>query len=198
MTLLHAGADSAKPGQPLPPGTTILCIYVGAKDLPDQPDAVHVWSVDEANLYLDPSSPLYGGPELRVLPVFVHDFPGDPVLIANNTADALTDMGWSDKLERIVFLDIETLVAPAYVAAVASQLTARGFTMGKYGSQGTINQNPPVPGGTWMATDSKIPPLTLPPDRVGEQWLFSDPWDLSGFDEFVYQRCGVGPRKARA
>lgn len=195
--MLRAGADTDRPGKHLPPGTTILFVYVGDPRLPGAPDARHIWTRAEINEYLDPASPLYGGPDLRVVPIFVHDFPGDPVAIADNIADALIDLGWSDKLGRLVYLDLETLIAPAYVAQVSAQLARRGFTMGKYGSQGTINSNPPVPGGTWMATDSKAIPLVLPPDRIADQWLFGGDWDLTGADEFVWLNAGVGLRKAR-
>lgn len=195
--MLHAGADSATPGKPLPPGTTILAAYVGAPDLPARPDAKHVWTPDEWNLYLDPASPLYGGPELRALPIFVHDFAGDPIAIADNAADALLDLGWGTGIGRLVYLDLETLVNALLVDGVERRLHHRGFVLGKYGSQGTINRNPPVPGGTWMATDSKVPPLALPEDRVGDQWLFGPVWDLTGFSKFVYAGCGQGPRRAR-
>lgn len=197
MTVLLNGADSARPGQLLPPGISILCGYIGAKDLPGQPDAVRVWTLEEWNLYLDPYSPLFGGPQLRVLPIFVHDYPGDPVQLANNACDALVDLGWSDKLGRLVYLDIETLIQPVYVAGVAAQMASRGFNMGKYGSAGTINANPRVPGGTWMATDTKARPVTLPPGCVGDQWLFGEPWDYSVFSPFVYANCGEGQRIAR-
>lgn len=194
---LYNGVDSATPGHPLPRNTRILCVYIGAKDLPGQPDARHVWTIDEINQYMDPASKLYGGPDLRVLPIFVHDYPGDPATLANNCCDAAVDLGWSNRLGRLLVVDFETLIDPPYVGGVSAQITDRGFRMTKYGSQGTINQNPPVPGGTWMATDSGTRPAVLPADRVGEQWLFDEPWDFSVFDQFVYDNCGVGPRKAR-
>jgi hypothetical protein len=197
MTALYPGADGIRPGLPLPAGTKILAAYIGAKDLPDPPDAFHVWTVDECNLYLDPASKLYGGPELRILPIFVHDFTADPVRVAANMADAATDMGWSASLRRIIMLDLETLIAPEWVAAVKTDLAARGFRLGKYGSSGYVNHNPPVPGGTWMALLTGRRPTVLPPGTVGQQWAFGANWDLDMFSQVVYDGCGQGPRKAR-
>lgn len=192
---LYQGADGIKPGIPLPAGTKILCVYVGAFDLPDPPDAVHVWSVEECNLYLDPDSPLYGGPDLRVLPLFVHDFGADPAKVAANAADALLDMGWSDKLGRLIYLDVETLVDPVFVNGVDSELGRRGFRLGKYGSAGYINRNPPVAGGTWMALLQRRRPTILPPGTVGQQWAFGPQWDFDVFSQFVYDNCGQGLRR---
>lgn len=195
--MLHAGADASAPGKPLPPGTTIVCGYVGAPDLPGQPDARHVWTLAEWNLYLEPSSALYGGAELRALPIYVHDSPGNAVQDAANAADAVTDLGWAAGIGRIIVWDAETLVDPAYCSDLNTELRRRGFRMCKYGSQGTINRNPAVDGGSWIATDSKVPVLSMPGDRVGEQWLFSQDWDLNAFDAFVYANCGYGPRRPR-
>lgn len=196
-TTLYPGVDGIKPGIPLPAGTKILAVYIGAKDLPDPPDAFHVWTVDECNLYLDPASKLYGGPELRILPIFVHDFTADPHLVALNMADAASDMGWSDRVGRIIYLDLETLVSPLFVTEVSNSLRTLGYTLGKYGSSGTVNRNPAVPGGTWMALLANRQPTTLPAGTVGQQWRFGADWDLDVFDQFVYDNCGQGPRKAR-
>ena len=196
-TPLYDGADAAIPGQPLPAGTRILNIYVGATDLPVRPDTPHIWTVDEANLYLDPDSPLYGGPDLRVLPNFVHDFPADPALLANNACDAAVDMGWSDQLGRLLVLDTETLVDRSYVNACDWQISQRGFLMMDYGSYQFVLQNPPVSGGKWGALLTRYRPSFLPSNLVGQQWQWGRAWDRSVFSRFVYDNCGVGPRKAR-
>ena len=194
LPALYKGVDSARAGNPLPPYTKILAAYIGASDMPGRPDARHVWTMDEWNMYLNPDSVYYGGAELRALPIYVHDYPGDPLADAKNAADAAIDLGWSDAVGRLLFWDAETLVDPAYCSALNLELRLLGFRLGKYGSQGTINQNPPVAGGTWIATDSRIAPSQLPPGCVGDQWLFGGPWDFSVFGEFVYANCGRGPR----
>jgi hypothetical protein len=149
-------------------------------------------------MYLEPGSPLYGGPELRSLPIFVHDFPGDPVQLANNACDAAIDLGWTDKHGRLIAIDLETLVAPDYVHGLDTQITARGFKMMKYGSAAYINQNPPTRGGTWIALLTAHRPAQLPlGEAVGQQWRFGPVWDLNVFDSFVYDNCGQEPRQAR-
>lgn len=199
MSTLVTGADSSTPGHPLPRGTKILAGYIGAPDLPGQPDSRHVWTIPEWNIYLHPDSPLYGGPELRALPIFVHDYPGDPLQLANNACDAALDLGWAHSRSRLIAIDLETLVAPDYVRGLDSQIAARGFLMMKYGSAGYINRNPPAKGGTWMALLTAHRPVRLPLDEeVGQQWQFGPVWDLSVFDSFVYDNCGRGPRKVEA
>lgn len=195
--MLFNGADSAKPGQPLPSNTQILAAYVAAKDLPGQPDEVHTWSLAEWNLYLDPSSELHV-PGLRALPIFVHDFPGDPAVLAQNAVDACLDLGWAGNLGRLLVIDLETLVDPTYVSGLNHEIHARGFRMMKYGSVGFINQNPPVDGGTWMALLQNHKPTILPTDAVGQQWQFGNVWDLDVFSQFVYDNCGRGIRKVEA
>jgi len=106
-------------------------------------------------------------------------------------------MGWSDRLRRLIMLDIETLVAPEYVLAVNNHLSELGFRCGKYGSSGYVNMNPPVDGGTWMALLTNRQPTVLPPGTVGQQWKFGADWDLDVFGQFVYDNCGQGPRRAR-
>lgn len=193
VPVLYAGADSAAPGKPLPEGTKILCIYVGEPGA-GAPDAVHVWSIEEANWYLDPHSELYGGADLRVLPTYVHDYAGDPVADAKNAVGAMEAMGWARDRGRLIFWDAETFVDGPYCAALNLEVRKLGCRLGKYGSQGTVNSNPPVDGGTWMATDTQVDPVELPPGCVGDQWSFGSPWDRSKFSEFVYENCGRGLR----
>ena len=192
MTTLINGADAATAGNALPADTRILAAYVGQ---PGQTDATHVWSADEWNFYLNPESPRYGGPDLRVLPIFVHDFPGDPVRLANDACDAAIALGWSDKKHRLLVVDLETLIDDAYVTGLNLQIRKRGFAMIKYGSPSTINQNPPVDGGTWMALLQRRRPSVLPPGTVGDQWSWGV-WDQTVWSEFVYENCGRGMRKA--
>src|SRR5215469_6288160 len=149
--VLYPGADSAAPGEPLPEGTKILAAYVGAPDLPGQPDARHVWTLPEWDLYFNPGSHLYGGPELRALPVYLHDYPGDPVADAANAADAMADLGWAMDRGRLIAWDAEMLVDPGYAQALADELDKRGARLMKYGPGSTVFRNPAAPGGTWLA-----------------------------------------------
>lgn len=195
MNLIN-GADAAYPGNPLPAGTQILAAYVGATDLPGPPDTPHIWTRDEWNQYLDPESALYGGPDLRVLPIYVHDYPGDPAVLAQNAVDAVTDLGWAAGIGRLLVVDLETLVDPAYVSGLNQEVSLRGFRLCKYGSYSTINQNSFVYGGTWGALWVTRKPTILPPGTVGQQWHPGELWDLDVFSPFVYDNCGRGLRRS--
>jgi hypothetical protein len=197
---LHNGADSATPGARLPAGTTILYVYVAAGDLPDPGDARHVWTRPEINQYLNPDSPLYGGPSLRVVPMYVHDFAGNASLDAQNMCDAVSDLGWSNTEGRIIEIDLETLEDPAYVGGLIAPVARLGFRLGKYGSLSTINANPPCPGGTRFAAWQKRKPSSIPAG-IGDAWQWATPgqvggdWDLTVATQFVYDHAGRGLRR---
>ena len=205
MTLIaapHNGADAKDPGHPLPPGTDLLYVYVAALDMPAVGDPARVWTLDEINQYLDPDSPLYGGPDLRVVPMVVHSYPDDPVAAARNAVDAVRDLGWGPFIGRIIEGDLETLDDPPYVDALAVNVANGGFRLGKYGSLSTVNLNPPVPGGTRFAAWQGTKPAGIPAG-LGDAWQWASPaqvggnWDLTIATEFVYANAGRGPRKAR-
>lgn len=191
---LYRGADASIPGNPLPKSTQILAAYVGATDLPGQPDTPHIWSIDEWNLYLNPDSSLYGGPDLRCLPIFVHDFTGDAVTIAQNAIDAVTDLGWKSHLGRIIAFDTETMINRSFVHAVDLEVQRAGFRLMDYGSLDFVVHNMPCSGGLWGALLTATQPSILPPDCNGQQWRFGTEWDSDIFDEFVYENCGRGMR----
>lgn len=199
MTYLN-GVDASQPGARLPKGVSILFAYIGAKDLSGQPDTPHIWTVDDCNRYLSPSGDLYGGPQLRIVPIYVHDYPGDPVADAQNACDAMQDMGWAMDRGRLLYWDAETLVDPQYTDALAVQCMKRGVRMGKYGSLDTIEQDPPVPGGTWFAKYQDQKPLVIPAN-LGVAWQWASPtqvggdWDLSICQSFVYANAGRGIRR---
>lgn len=196
MTVLFDGADASQPGQPLPAGTKILAAYIGATDLPGPPDTPHIWTRDEWNLYLDPGSELYGGPELRVLPIYVHDFPGDPRADAQNAVDAAMDLGWK-RLDRIIAWDSEQLADEPYAKALDAYLWAQGFRLMIY--EHDVTQNLITPhGGIWQVLLQRFKPRVLKPPYEGQQWRFGQAWDLDVFSQFVYDNCGRGLRRAVA
>ena len=195
---LYAGADASQPGNPLPPGTRIVAGYIGALDLPGQPDTPHIWTLDEWNLYLDPASQLYGGPELRALPIYVHDFPGIPETDAANAIDAVTDLGWSDRKSRIIAWDAEFLSDDAYAASLRRALHRGGFRLMTY--EQTPLQDPST-DFRWIfriLPAHARPPRALPAGWDGWQWTFGARWDGDVFSAAVYDGCGRGPRRARS
>src|SRR5579862_8220270 len=192
---LYNGVDSATPGSPLPKGTTLLFGYVGAPDLSGKPDTPHVWTLADWNQYMSPDGDHYGGPNLRVIPVYTHDYPGNPNEDARNAVDACADLGWDLHVGRLIYWDAELLVDEKYTDELAQCIHDRGMRMGKYGSLSTIESDPPVPGGTWFAAWRSEKPTTVPIDK-GVAWQWSSPeqnhtpWDMTVARAFVYDNAG--------
>lgn len=202
VTNLILGVDASYPGNKLPQGTEIVAGYVGAPDLLGTPDTPHLWTLEEWNWYLDPKSDrpdLYGGPGLRALPIYTHDYPGDPVADANNAIDAMTDLGWRQHWTRLVAWDSEALVDAVYEGRLARQLqVAAGWNMLPYGIARTITMVPVPKGspGVWAAALQPQQPRGLPDGWAGQQWRFGEDWDYDVFTPAVYNQCGLGPRRA--
>lgn len=196
---LISGADASTPHDPFPypgPGKRILAAYVGAKDLPGPPDTPHIWTMAEWNGYIPASGHQMADTDFRLLPLYVHDFPGDPVADAQNMVDAIVDLGWKPSAGRVVCLDLETLVAPTYVHEVHREVNRLGFKMLVYGSLHYLEQNP-VCDGRFAAFLTRSRPRSLPAGCVGQQWRFGSGWDLDVFAESVWENCGRGFRTVR-
>ena len=190
MTLYH-GADASRPGAVLPSNVQILAAYVG---IPGKygPDTPHIWSGTEWNEYISEQ------PSLRVLPIYTHNFPGDPANDALDAVDAIKSLGWAAHLEgdqnRILAVDLEILVDPAYVNPLFNTIKTSGFSPMPYGSDAFVRQNPSGIG-YWSALLMSHAPSVLPPGTRGIQWQWGNTWDLNVFDERVYLGCGRGLRR---
>lgn len=197
---LYNGVDASTPGAPLPKGTTLLFGYIGAKDLSGQPDTPHIWTLTDWNRYLSPEGDLYAGPNVRPVPIYVHDYPGDPIADADNACDAMADLGWAMDLGRLLYWDAELLIDAQYTDALTVQCMKRGARLGKYGSLSTIEHDPPVPGGTWFAAYQDQKPDAVPAN-LGVAWQWASPtqvggaWDLTIATSFVYANAGRGIRR---
>jgi hypothetical protein len=189
---LHNGVDAAFPGGQLPAGTSILAAYVGGEFQPGAPDTPHIWTASEWNHYLDVD------PNLRLLPIYTHNFPGDPVADANNAVDAVRALGWAPNmpgdLRRIIAVDLEVFVDPPYVSALGTEIGNRGFAMMPYGSNGEVKGNPPGIG-YWVADLVMTAQKTLGTGVQGVQYRFGQQWDYNVFSQRVYDGCGVGRRR---
>lgn len=195
-TTLISGADASTPTTPYPypgPGKRILAAYVGAPDLPGPPDTPHIWTRDQWNRQIPTDA--HGNPnqDYRLLPLYVHSFPGDPAADAKNLVDAVTDLGWTPHIGRLTCLDIETLNDPAYVTAVWEHVRSLGFRMLVYGSRLNLEKTPAC-DGRFVADLVRFRPRSLPPTWVGQQWQWGA-WDLDVFSEFVWENCGHGFRR---
>lgn len=197
---LYNGVDASTPGAPLPKGTSLLFGYVGAKDLTGRPDTPHIWTLDDWNQYLSPTGTHFAGPWVRAVPIYVHDYPGDPKADANNACDAMADLGWAMNKGRLLYWDAETLIDPWYTEALAIECLNRGVRLGKYGSISTIELDPPVPGGTWFAEYQTTRPTAIPAN-LGVAWQWASPaqvggaWDRTVATSWVYANAGRGPRR---
>lgn len=192
---LYNGVDTVNPTKPLPKGTNLLFGYVGSVDLSGKPDTPHIWTLDDWNRYMSPDGEHYGGPNLRAVPVYVHDYPGDPVADAQNAVDACADLGWRLDAGRLIYWDAELLVDARYCDALSWEISKRGMRMGKYGSVSAIENDPPTPGGTWFAQWQDNKPTAIP-SSLGVAWQWASPaqvpgpWDHTVASHFVYANAG--------
>lgn len=189
---LYTGADAAWPGPALPAGTAILAAYVGETFLPGAPDTPHIWTAAEWNDYIRVH------PGLRVLPIYTHNYPGDPAACAANAVNAVRALGWAPDMpgsqRRIIALDLEVLEDATYVAALEAEIGKHGFDAMPYGSNGTVKANPEGLVGWWVADLVMTAPRWLGPGVAGVQYRWGAQWDYNVFSQRVYDGCGVGPR----
>lgn len=195
---LFRGVDAAYPGAALPTGTRILAAYIGIPGRGNaSPDTPHIWAPAEWNHYVE----LH--PELRLLPMYVHNYAdGQPEVDAANAVASAIELGWSPGLrgeaDRIIVIDVETLVDYEYFLAMGEAIQRGGFRPVIYGSASTVRGNPPF-GGYFMAEWSGThAPTALSPGVLGLQWRPAQPgvpWDLSVFSQDLYFGCGHGLRR---
>lgn len=189
---LHNGVDASRPGGPLPTGTEILAAYVGEPFEPGPPDTPHIWTAAEWNEYLTVDK------DLRVLPIYTHNFPGNATEDAKNAVDAVRALGWLPNLtgtsRRIIALDLELFEDPSYVSALGAGIEALGFDWMPYNTNSTAFANPEGPVGHWVADLVMRAPKSLGPGVAGVQYKFGTQWDYNVFSDRVYLGCGIGLR----
>lgn len=188
---LYNCVDAAFPGHPLPDNTQLVNMYVGDPG-PDAPDTLHIWTAAEADEYEA------AHPAIRFIPSYVHNYDNaDPVGDANNACDAIERLGWAPfqkgLTRRVLSIDCETLIDPAYFTDMQRQVAKRGFSPILYGSTWFVVQNP-SPLGYWFAAPSGRRPTTLAGNARGVQWRWGASWNLSVMDDIVYLAAGRGAR----
>jgi hypothetical protein len=189
---LHVGVDAAFPGAPLPPGTEVLAAYVG-KPGAGAPDTPHVWTAADWNTYV------FKHKTLRLLPIYVHNYAdGNPEADAANAVAAVKALGWSPHKPgtetRIIIVDCETFVDPAYFSAVQAGIVKGGYKPVLYGSAAFVTKNP-CANGYWIADyNYSHAPTALPSNWLGLQWKSGSPWDSNVFSDELMAGTGVGLR----
>lgn len=155
--------DAAYPPRSME-GAQGLCFYAGG-------DAVHVWTLSEVAAFRAE----------YLLPVFVRSTPGNA---ATGNADALTylrDLGkYNIPAGKLVALDTETAVDPAYVAAFVTAVNAGGHPVIDYGSQSNVLGNKNPDGYYWGADWTGTPHISTG-DAATQYASFND-YDLSEFN----------------
>lgn len=102
-----------------PAGFDAVFGYVGGAD------PAHVWTLQEWLRFQT----------LRQFPIWVDDHEtADPVQSAIRCAAAVQARGWANDHTRIVWLDAEETVRPAWVSSFSHTLNAKGYLSGVYGA----------------------------------------------------------------
>jgi hypothetical protein len=171
----------------------VLAAYVGIPGKGNaSPNTPHIWAASEWNGYVAEQ------PNLRLLPMYTHNYAdGDPQADGLNAVEAVKSLGWAPDMpgaeRRIIVVDCEILVDPAYFSAVEATINGNGFKAVLYGSANTVLKNP-CDGGYVVADWTNHPPTVLPDTWVGVQWASTASWDFDVYSHALYQGCGVGLR----
>jgi len=144
-------------------GATITLAYIGG-------DTVHVWTGTEIK-DAAARTPL-------IWPCWVRSNPSQVSASADANACVSTLKALGVPKGVSCILDLETAVATGYVNTFNAILTAAGYTTTKYGSQGSIWNNPKTSGGTFIAAPGIAFPITMG-DAVATQFDFAGSFDLS-------------------
>lgn len=181
---VHQILDAARPPVTVPAGVQGVMGYIGGL-------ADHVWTPDE----WQPFS------HLRQFPVWVAEA-GSAELQGMGAVRAARALGWAPNepgdATRVIIIDMETAVEPAWYKIMAGQVTAGGFVPVCYGSLSTVlgNAAADVLAAAWDGVRA-IPPGQ---DIHGGQYLANVPYagtrvDYSLFDDWLFNRGGVNARR---
>jgi hypothetical protein len=183
--MLHLGFDaSVPPGTPYPGARAVLG-YIGG-------NTPHVWSRGEWLAFQ----------HLAQFPIWVGVFEDDPAGHADEAVRAAHGLGWSDnppsRNRRAIVLDYETQVDPAWINTFGARLWRAGYETFVYGSQSTVDENPPKEGRV-IALYNGRPDLTSDPFAVGHQFSANIAFDGTFVDldvvtDTMMAHAGLGPR----
>lgn len=164
MTVLARMADAAFLPSPLPAADG-FAFYIGG-------NTPHVWT--DAEIALLKKTYRF------LLPIFTRS---NPVYsYAQNDGAALIAACRRVGLApgKLVAVDLESAVNPAYVKALDAIVVAAGWKLVEYGQLSTVGQNPITSGGYWVGYWDGV---ANDPGWTGKQYEDVGPYDLSEFDE---------------
>lgn len=167
-TAYRVSFDAAYPPQTVPQGATVACIYAGG---------------DTPNPIADPFT----------VPVYMQAACWLPGWVRSNptptkaTADGHGMVAWLIRNLApqgcSTFLDLETAVTPAYVAAYGALLHAAGFRVLPYTSRTNMQTNPALDG--YFVADPTDTAAVLYPGSVATQYAYDGTFDLSVITDAV-------------
>ena len=178
--------DASTPPQTAPPGCQAVCGYLGG-------DTPHVWTLEEWQRFA----------HLRQAGIWVYAQGSSPRLAGELAAQSARSLGWAPNHSpsRVIWLDMELANDPAWQIQFTSAVFSGGFSTGTYRSLSSLEAGgDPHSIGEWIAEWNGIPAVEPIPRVVGHQYLANQPWehtevDYSVFDQDMWRRFGVGPRK---
>lgn len=179
--------DAAVPPPIAPLGTHAVLGYIGG-------NATHVWTVEQWLAF----------EELGQLPAWVADMSASPGGQGAAAAAAAVKLGWAPRMpggaERAIVIDMETNADAAFYGEIAGAVLEGGFVPVCYGSLSTVllNAAEDVLAAAW----DHIPQIPAGQTFHGLQYAANVPYqgtqiDQDVIDRWLFDRCGVGPRKNR-
>lgn len=178
--------DAAAPPSRPPAAVHGVMGYLGG------PRATRTWTLDD---WLPFS-------RLRQFGIYVPDIGTNPLSQAREAVQLALALGWSDKMtgaqQRAIVVDMETSADPGWYDKFATDVSTHGFVPVAYGSLSTVLGNAATDviaaNWNWMTP-------TIPPGQTfhGGQYAANKEFDgtvidYSAFDDWLYERGGVGPR----
>jgi hypothetical protein len=139
---------------------------------------------------------------LRQFPIYVPDLARDPIGQGAEAALLALRLGWSGSMRepqtRVIVLDMETSANAKWYDGAATTIIAHGFLPIAYGSLSTVMEN--AANDVLAADWNDVPALPPGQDIHGVQnqaniTLGNTTVDYCLFDEWLFQRGGVGPRR---
>jgi hypothetical protein len=177
--MLYKCFDAAFPPETAPPGAQAVLGYLGREG-----QTPHVWTLAEWQRF----------GHLRQFPAWVPDLGRAPGIEADLAVAAAAALGWAPHQPdpRVIVIDMETSIEPAWYNTAAGRIIWHGYTPVAYGSLSTVLQNAAL--DVWAADWNDLPRLQPGQTIHGTQYAAGGAVDWSVIDSWLWDRGGEGPR----